>query len=243
MAQDFSGSIADIVDRDYRTGNVFKKHFINFCCGGQISLMDSCIKRNIDYQELIDELVWATRTIVVPNSLSFEDWDLNFLIDYVLNIHHAYIFQTIPVLLQELSTFAVGHERKLPEITNVAETFDKLCSLLLIHSKHEDEIIFPYIRQMADAYKRREVYGSLFVRTLRKPLNNIHSEHIEIEKLANKLKDLTNEFSFSEKACTTHKLLYRKLGAFHDNLMQHKYLETKLLFPKAIYIEERLLQT
>jgi regulator of cell morphogenesis and NO signaling len=243
MAQDFSGSIAEIVERDYRTGEVFKKYHMNFCCGGQISLIDSCTQRNIDYQELIDELVWATRTIVVPNNLSFEDWDLNFLIDYILNIHHAYIFQTIPILRQELSTFAVGHERKLPEINNVAETFDKLSSLLLIHSKHEEEIIFPYIRQMADAYKRKEVYGSLFVRTLRKPLNNIHSEHIEIEKLANKLKDLTNEFIFPEKACTTHKLLYRKLSAFYDNLMQHKYLETKLLFPKAICIEERLLQT
>ena len=61
MAQDFSGSIADIVDRDYRTGEVFKKYHINFCCGGQISLMDSCVQRNIDYQELIDELVWANQ--------------------------------------------------------------------------------------------------------------------------------------------------------------------------------------
>ena len=243
MAQDFSGSIADIVDRDYRTGEVFKKHHINFCCGGRISLMDSCIQRNIDYQEMIDELVWATRTIVVPNNLPFEDWDLHFLINYILNIHHAYIFQTTTVLRQELSAFAIGHERKLPEINKVAEAFDKLSSLLLIHSKHEEEIIFPYIRQMADAYKRKEAYGSLFVRTLRKPLNNIHSEHLEIDKLVNKLKDLTNEFSFPAKACTTHKLLYRKLSAFNDNLIQHKYLETKLLFPKAVRIEERLLQT
>ena len=243
MVQDFSGSIADIVDRDYRTGDVFKKHHINFCCGDQISLIDSCVKRNIDYQELIDELVCATRTIVVPNNLHFEDWDLHFLIDYILNIHHAYIFQTTPVLRQELSTFAVGHERKLPEINEVAETFDKLSFLLLNHNKHEDEIIFPYIRQIADAYKRKEEYGPLFVRTLRKPLNNVQSEHLEIEKLSNKLKDLTNEFSFPEKACTTHKVLYRKLSAFHDNLIQHKYLETKLLFPKAIHIEERLLQT
>jgi regulator of cell morphogenesis and NO signaling len=243
MAQDFSGSIAEIVDRDYRTGEVFKKHHINFCCGGQISLMDSCVLRNIDYQELIDELAWATRTIVVPNNLSFEDWDLHFLINYIQNIHHAYIFQTIPVLRQELSTFALGHERKLPEINKVAEAFDKLSSLLLIHGKHEEEIIFPYIRQMADAYKRKEAYGSLFVRTLRKPLNKIQSEHIEIDKLVNNLKDLTNAFTFPAKACTTHKLLYRKLSAFNDNLTQHKYLETKLLFPKAIRIEERLLQT
>jgi len=243
MAHDFSGSIADIVDRDFRTAEVFKKHHINFCCGGQVSLMDSCKNRDVDYQELVDELDWATRTIIVPNNLPFEDWDLNFLIDYILNIHHTYICQSIPVLGQELSSFAVGHEKKLPDINKVSEIFNQLSSLLRIHIKHEDEIIFPYIRQITDAYRRNEVYGSLFVRTLRKPLNNIQSEHIEIEKSANELKDLTNEFTLPAKACTTHKLLYRKLSGFYDNLMQHKYLETKLLFPKAISIENRLLQT
>ena len=127
-------------------------------------------------------------TIVVPNNLPFEDWDLHFLINYILNIHHAYIFQTTTVLRQELSAFTVGHARKLPEINKVAEAFDKLSSLLLIHSKHEEEIIFPYIRQMADAYKRKEAYGSLvcpYASQKKKPLNNIlHSvEHVEIDKL------------------------------------------------------------
>jgi len=243
MAHDFSGSIADIVDRDYRTAEVFKKHHINFCCGGQLSLKDSCLQRDIEYEELVDELVLATRTIVVPGNLPLEDWDLNFLIDFVVHIHHAYIFQTIPVLSQEIESFAAGHERKFPGINKLPEAFRRLSSLLLIHNKHEDEIIFPYIRQITDAYRRKEVYGNLFVRTLRKPLNNIQSEHNEIKKLANELKELTNEFNFPEKTCTTYTLLYRKLSAFYDNLMQHSYLETKILFPKAIAIENRLLQT
>lgn len=242
MANDFSGSIADIVDRDYRTAEVFQKHHINFCCGGQISLEESCTKRNIDYQELIDELIWATRTIIVPNNLPFESWDPHFLIGYILNIHHTYFYQTIPVLQMELATFAAGHQEKLPGINKVPETFEKLSALLVIHNKHEEEIIFPYIGQIADAYRRREVYGNLFVRTLRKPLNNIQLEHTEIDKLANELKDFTNEFTFPENACTTHKLLYRKLSEFYDNLVQHKYLETKILFPQAISIETRLLQ-
>lgn len=243
MEHDFSGSIADIVNRDYRTGEVFKKHQINFCCGGGTSLLDTCAEKNLDYEELVDELVWATRTIVIPNNLPFESWDLHFLIDYISNIHHTYYYQTIPVLQQELASFAAGHERKFPELNKLVETIGKLSTLLLIDNKHEDEIIFPYIRQMADAYKSREKYGSLFVRTLRKPLTNIDLKHIEIEKLANEIKDLTNDFTTPVKACTTHKLVYRKLKEFYDNLMQHKYIETKLLFPKAIATENQLLQT
>ena len=242
MLHAFEGSVSDIVERDYRAGDVFKKRNINFCCGGPISLLETCRHLDINYEELIDELVWATRDIVVPNNLPFEDWDLNFMIDYILNIHHAYACQTIPGLCEELSTFATGHERKLPEINRVSESFNSLSSLLLAHNKQENEIIFPYIRQITDAYRRKEAYGGLFVRTLRKPLNSIQSGHVQIEKPANELKDLTKEFSFPAKACTTHKLLYGKLKAFYDNLVQYKCLETKLLFPKAQAIENRLLQ-
>jgi iron-sulfur cluster repair protein YtfE (RIC family) len=41
MAHDFSGSVAEIVNMDYRTGEVFKKYNINFCCGGEVSLNDT----------------------------------------------------------------------------------------------------------------------------------------------------------------------------------------------------------
>jgi regulator of cell morphogenesis and NO signaling len=42
--------------------------------------------------------------------------------------------------------------------------------ILLQHNPLEDEIIFPYIKQIEAAYRRKEPYGHLFVRTLRKPL-------------------------------------------------------------------------
>jgi regulator of cell morphogenesis and NO signaling len=243
MPHDFSGSIADIVIRDYRTAEVLKRHNLNFCCGGQASLRESCIQKNIDYKELTDDLIWATRNIVVPNNLPFEKWEPDFLINYIFNIHHTYIYQTVPVLEPEFNSFVIGHIHKFPELNKVHATFKQICSLLLIHSKHEDEIIFPYIKQFTAAFKRREAYGNLFVRTLRKPLNNIQSEHDEIEKLICELKVLTHDYTPPIKACTALKIFYLKLNEFHDNLVQHKYLEMKLLFPKAIHIENQLLQT
>lgn len=242
MAHDFSGSIADIVNRDYRTAEVFKKYNINFCCGGQASLNESCKQRNIDYNEIIQELRWATQNIVIPNNLPFEKWEPDFLIDYIFNIHHTYIYLTVPILEPELSSFVAGHEMKFPEINKVHAIFRKISSLLIIHSKHEDEIIFPYIKQVSAAFRRREAYGNLFVRTLRKPLNNIQSEYAEIENLSNELKKYTNDFVLPAKACTTQKMLYQKLNEFYNNLIQHKYLEMNLLFPQAIRIENQLLQ-
>jgi regulator of cell morphogenesis and NO signaling len=241
MIHDFSGSISDIVNMDYRTGDVFKKYNINYCCGGGVSLSDTCKHRNIDYQQIMHELKWATRNIVVSNNLPFEQWDLPFLTDYVTNIHHTYIYLTVPVLESEFISFVADHEKKIPEIKKVHKTFSSLCALCLVHSKHEDEIIFPYIKQIRAALNNKESYGNLFVRTLRKPFNHIQSEHKEIEKLAGELEETTNKFTPPEKACTKHKMLYQKLNDFQDNLVQHKYLEMNILFPQAISIENQLL--
>jgi len=241
MAQDFTGSITDIVNMDYRTGEVFKKYNINYCCGGGVSLSDTCKHRNIEYQQVMRDLKWVTRNIVVSNNLPFDQWELNFLIDYIIHIHHTYIYQTIPILEVEFISFLDSHEKQFPEIKKVQKTFNSLCSLLTANSKQEDEIIFPYIKQIVAAMSSKESYGNLFVRTLRKPFTHIQSEHQKIEKLAGELEELTNKFTFPTKACTKHKMLYRKLSDFHDNLVQHQYLEMNILFPQAINIENQLL--
>jgi regulator of cell morphogenesis and NO signaling len=243
MAHDFTGSVADIVNADYRTEEVFRKYNINYCCGAKVSIEESCTSRNIDYNEMINELEWVTRNIVISNNLPFDQWEVDFLIDYIFNIHHTYIYQTIPVLGPEFNSFVMGHQKKFPELSSVMEILKRLYSILLINSKHEELIIFPYIKQIGAAFKRKEVYGNLFVRTLRKPLNQIQSELEEIGKLIAELKVLTNDFKPPEKSCSKHKMLYRKLNEFYDNLVQHNYLELNLLFPKAIDIENQLLQT
>jgi regulator of cell morphogenesis and NO signaling len=142
MAQDFNGSIADIVNTDYRTGEVFKKYNINYCCGGGVSLSDTCKHKNIEYQQVMRELKWVTRNIVVSNNLPFDQWELNFLIDYIINIHHTYIDLTVPVLEMEFISLLDSHEKQFPEIKKVQKAFNSLCSLLLVHNKQEDEIIF-----------------------------------------------------------------------------------------------------
>jgi iron-sulfur cluster repair protein YtfE (RIC family) len=68
------------------------------------------------------------------------------------------------------------------------------------------------------------------VRTLRKPFNQIQSEHQQIEKLAGELEELTDKFALPTKACTKHKMLYRKSNDFHDNLAQHQYLEMNIYY-------------
>ncbi|MGZ3910794.1 MAG: DUF542 domain-containing protein [Flavisolibacter sp.] len=235
-------TISEMVRSDYRTADVLNKHGINYCCGGNITLAEACTARNIDPVILEEELAQATKTIHLPNSLPYEQWSIDFLIEYIINIHHAYLKQTLPVLEATLVSFVSSHQKQYRELTEVQQTFQTLLPLLSLHQQQEEDIIFPYIRQLANAYRRKESYGSLFVRTLRKPLGRLEAEFNRVGQLLEQLRSLTHYYIFPENACTRHRVVFQKLQEFDGDLVQHRHLESHYLFPKAIRLEEALLQ-
>ena len=242
MLPNSESTISEIVRTDYRTADVFKKYGINFCCSGPVSLQVACKLRDLDQNIILNELEEATRNIHLSNNLQFDQWRVDFLIDYIINVHHAYLYQAIPSLESKLISFMEGHKKKYPELIQIRDLFLKLSNVLLAHNRHEVEILFPYIKQIDTAYRRKESYGNLFVRTLRKPLSNVEKEHSTIAELLKKLKLYTNNYVFPNTACANHQILFHKFRELNDDLVQYMYLEKNVLFPKAIDIEQQLLQ-
>ena len=237
-----SGStVSDIVRSDYRTADVFKKHGINFCCSGNISLEAACSVRNIDSAKVVEELEEATRSICLPNSLRFTEWKIGFLADYIQHVHHDYLYHAMPSLDSSLQSFILGHKKKYPELEQMSDAFSKLSKILLAHIRHEDEIIFPYVRQIEAAHRRNEPYGNLLVRTLRKPIGNIEREHGQIAELLKMIKQTASDFHFPTNACTNHQVIYHRLEELHEDMIQHMHLENNILYPKLKEIEQRLL--
>ena len=242
LLQDFNKSLSEIVRSDYRTADVFKKHGIDFCSNERQSLLETCTSQNLDYNSILAELAEATKNIVVSNSLHFSEWKVGFLIDYITNIHHAYIHLAIPSLEASMIDFIEDHKKKRPEINKILFLFREMSVLLTTHSRHEEEIIFPYIRQIESTYRRKETYGNLFVRTLRKPLSNIEKEHEVILSILKEIQSLTNNYTCSSNACADQMAIYSKLNEFHCDMLQHMHLEDDILYPKAIEMEKELLQ-
>lgn len=242
VMQDFNKTVSEIVRSDYRTADVFKKNGIGYCCGGQVPLAEACAAKNISYSELVKELHDATRDLSLPNTIQYEKWKMDFLIDYIINIHHAYSSAALPPMQANLISFVNSHKKQYPELTEIENVFEQLSALLTTHNLQEEETIFPYIKQIETTHRRKEIYGSLFVRTLGKPLSESGKEHAKISELLSELRRLTNNYIFPANACTNHRVVYNKLREFDNDLVQHKHLENNILFPKAIEMERELLQ-
>jgi regulator of cell morphogenesis and NO signaling len=236
-------TVSQMVREDYRLADVFKKWGVNYCCGGNLSLAEACAAKNIDLAALRLELKDATKTLSLPNNLQFNEWPLLFLIDYIVYVHHKYVKDTVPLLAQTLGSFVSGHLKKYPYLAAVEEAFQNLSAVLLEQTEIEEESVFPYLKQIINTYERKEDYGHLFVRTMRKPLVEIiRKEQARVSSLLLSLREQTACYRFADEACTNHRVIYHKLKAFDNDLVQHMHLENNVLYPNVLLMEKTLLQ-
>ena len=191
---------------------------------------------------LLEELKQSSRNVCVPGSIDYREWDIDFMADYIIHLHHVYLKKALPDITKMLRSFLESHEKKYPHVLEVEKYLLQLSNGLLPHLQHEEEIIFPYVKQIAHAYKNSESYARLLVRTLRKPVQQIMAtEHKRIAAITQRIQELSDDYTSPPGACISHKVLLAKLKELHGDLEQHIYLEKDILFPKAVSMEKELL--
>lgn len=235
-------TVSAIVDRDYRTAEVFRKYGIGYCCGGKWPLDLACEMQGVNQAHLRSELETATRNVLIPPQVNFKAWDLDFLMDYIIHVHHQYLVTSLPVLQKLLQDFTNEHVKKFTWLTELGAQFEYLKKQLEDSMKKEEEVLFPYIRQIAHAHKGKEAYAALLVRTLRKSVEDILlKSHETITNIILSIRGITNNYTTAENVCTSHKVVIARLKELDNDIMQHFYLEQTFLFPKAMDIEKEVL--
>ncbi len=231
-------TVAAVVTENIKTAHVFKKHGIDFCCGGGISIEKACAKNNVDYAQLAKDLNAIDATS--SKAYNYDSWDLSFLIDHIVNIHHTYVEENIPLLIQYANKVAKVHGHHYKEVVEINELFTAVADELTAHMKKEEFILFPFIKQLVKADKENFTPASPQFGTVNNPIQMMESEHENAGDIFKTIAKLSNNYSPPEEACNTFRALYAKLDEFEQDLHQHIHLENNILFPKAIQLEDKL---
>lgn len=238
-----SSFVTDIVTHDYRTAEIFRKYDIDFCCGGKWPLDTVCQNKNLITETIVEELQKIVRQSASNAAIDFDSWNIDFLTDYILNVHHSYLKKALLETKELVNKFLDGHREKFAALEDIEVIMNRFMKEIPPHMKQEEEIFFPYIKQIYHAHKNRESYAKLLIRTLRKPLEEVmQKEHETTRANLNKLRAITNNYKCPGNACITHKITFAKLKELDKDLVQHIHLESDILFPKAIEMEQELLR-
>jgi len=233
-------TIGELVASDFRKAEVFGKFGLDFCCGGKKTLKEACEKEGIDEKEVKDELDKITDR-PKDNQHDFNSWGLDFLTDYIINIHHKYVKESVSMLYQYSDKVANRHGSNHPEVIKIAQLFEEIAAELKPHMEKEENILFPYIKKLAVAKRENNKIENSAFGSVKNPINMMMTEHENVGEIMDEVHTLSNNFTPPEDACSSYQVLYSKLHEFENDLHKHIHLENNILFPKAIQLEKELL--
>lgn len=234
-------TIGEIVKDDFRTAEVFKKFNIDFCCGGKITIGEACANKNINKEELASALEDILNRPNGNTGQNFKDWEPDFLTNYIINVHHKYVNENLPLLYEFTQKIARVHGDRHPELLEVADKFSAVANELSNHMMKEERILFPYIIELYSSFKKKEDASPSPFGTVRNPIKMMEMEHETAGALLKEMREVTNNYTLPVDACNTYTVTFKKLDEFENDLHQHIHLENNILFPRAIQLEEEMI--
>lgn len=235
-------TVSEIVLFDYRTSEVFQKYNIEYCCGGKFPLSTACMMKGLDLEEVKKELEKTIQISQLPAKLDFENWDIDFLTHYIVNVHHSYLKKELPVILGLVADFMEDHEKKYPQMRQVHSLLTTLQEEMIPHMEYKELVVFSYIHHLYTVYQTKDPFGKVLVTSLQKSMNTMTLDEQSLSSIVLEIRGMLNNYTAPDRACISHKVALYKLKELDYDVMQHSYLENSILYPKVIKLEKSILQ-
>jgi regulator of cell morphogenesis and NO signaling len=229
-----AGTIGEMVATDFRAAAVFERFGIDFCCGGRRDLNDACRTAAVDPREVIEAI--EALPPAPDDATNVTEWPLDRLIDRIVSTHHAYVRSSMPRIRQYLAKLAEVHGARHPELLRAAACFDTITRDLGQHMVKEEQVLFPYICELAATAVSGRHVPSPFG-TVENPIRMMEREHREAADELLLIRELTHGYTVPDDGCTTYRVCMHELQAFERDLHRHVHLENNVLFPKAVALE------
>ncbi len=219
--------VRDIVNEVPKTSDVFKKHRIDFCCGGNIPVSTAATEKDVNLDELMNEL-----TDVYEKSDSTDDMDVwtnstsEEIIQHVIEHYHRPLEEELKSLSPYVTKVSKVHGDNHPELLKVYELFYELKKELLEHTAKEEATSFPLILTLdhnPEVENKAEIID--IIRELEK-------EHDHAGDILKELRDITSDYTLPYDACGTYTLVYKRLEMLEAHTFMHVHLENNILFPR-----------
>lgn len=236
MKSTLQKTVGQYVEENFRTAAIFKKHNINFCCQSGKGLEEVCKEKNIDYQDIIQEIEGVVYSSSEERNM--DTYPIDLLVDYIEKTYHNYIIEKSPILLQFLDKLCRVHGDRHPELLSVRELFGEMDTDFKDTFTKKEKILYPYIRSLTKSDSESKQIDCPQFKTVEDPILVMKNNHIKQKERFEKIASLTDNYTPPVDACNTYRVTFAMLKEFQDNAHQYAYTENNILFPKAINIEK-----
>lgn len=226
-----------VADRPGRS-RFFESIGIDYCCGGKIPLSHAVEGLGLDLKTISDALEAADAKAQNHDAVlvDADAMGLAELADHIVATHHAYLRAELPRLDQITDKVHRVHGEHEPRLADVRRAFRALRDELTEHMMKEERILFPMIREMAEADGPQEFHCG----SIANPIAQMEAEHQHAGDALATMRSATDGYHAPEWACNTYRAMLDGLAYLERDMHQHVHKENNVLFPKAVKLEAEL---
>lgn len=227
--------LASIVTRNIAAAAVFNYYDIDFFSRGGRTLEDACLADNVSISNVMEDL-WNLEHRVgeVPD---FDRMGLEPLAIYILKNHHRFAESKIGLIKHRMEAhiteFGVTDSMLAPLRTLVAD----LSVYLTVHMRHEEFVVFPFIRKLSRNGKLKT--ASLY--SVERAVESMKQDHDHEAALFRSIAELTDHYTLPKGGDFGIRTLYGNLQELEEDLRIHMHLENNILFPRALDLTSSLI--
>ena len=192
---------------------LFRRHKLDFCCGGATSLADAAASRGVLLADLERELA-ALR----PQAPTAPE-ETGALIDHILQRYHAVHRAELPELIRLARRVESVHHDDPRSPAGLADLLETIEAELTEHQAKEEQILFPLMRAGGHPM-------------IVHPIARMREEHDAHGANLAEILVITNDITLPPEACNSWRALYVGLAKFAEDLTEHVHLENNVLFPR-----------
>jgi len=230
-------TLSDIVTQDFRAASVFEKHSLDFCCHGNMSLIDAVNEKQISAETMLADLEKAFQSNDTT-MMDFNTMELDTLVEYIIQTHHSFVREKLPFITELGNKVINAHGENHPEVKKIAELFSTVNTEFEGHLVKEEMILFPHIKILAEVKRGEVKYVAPPFGSIANPIRVMEAEHENAGAAFDSIKQLANGYDTPADACNTFRVYYAELENFENDLHKHVHLENNILFPKSLIFEK-----
>jgi regulator of cell morphogenesis and NO signaling len=217
---------------------IFEDFHIDYSCRGARTLEDACKADGVEIDQIAPRLERAAARMDALAESGWEFRPIRDLARHILERHHTYTRDALDRLGPLVEKVARVHGEKHPELAEIRTWFREIEDDLRPHLIREEVILFPYIETLDAASRAGRPHAVPPFGSVENPVRMMLMEHDHAGDILRKIRDATSGYVAPPDACSSYEALYRGLEALERDLHEHMHLETNLLFPRAIELEE-----
>ena len=222
-----------VVSRHLKAARVLRDHGIDFWAESARTIGEVCRESGVSFQKIVRQIQLASERPAV-NVNHAAALPLDQLTRFIERHFHDATYGNMRFISHNLERLVRIYQGKYPELDALHQLFGELAANTTIHMRHEELILFPYIREMV---KRGRRVRSSMLSSSESPIAEVIKDHQKSDYYVKKVHELTRHYTVPPSTGNTFKVTYASLAEFEADIMAHLRIEDEILFPRALEME------